>query len=48
MKHNDKMESLKDWEDTTKNQEFTYPMWFKDRLKARFFFKFFYECYIVA
>ena len=31
MKHNDKMESLKDWEDTTKNQEFKYPMWFKHK-----------------
>ena len=34
MKHNDKMENLKEWEDTTKNQEFTYPMWFKDRLNG--------------
>ena len=31
MKHNDKMESLKEWEDTTKNQEFTYPMWFRSK-----------------
>ena len=31
MKHNDKMEILKWWEDTTKNQEFTYPMWFKSK-----------------
>ena len=31
MKHNEKMESLKDWEDTTKNQEFKYPMWFKSK-----------------
>ena len=31
MKHNDKMENLKDWEDTTKNQEFKYPMWFKNK-----------------
>lgn len=34
MKHNDKMENLKEWENTTKNQEFTYPMWFKDRLNG--------------
>ena len=31
MKHNEKLESLKEWEDTTKNQEFTYPMWFKHK-----------------
>ena len=31
MKHNDKMENLKDWEDTTKNQDFKYPMWFKNK-----------------
>ena len=31
MKHNDKMENLKEWNDTTKNQEFTYPMWFKHK-----------------
>ena len=28
MKHNDKMESLKELEDTAVKQEFTYPMWF--------------------
>ena len=34
MKHNEKMESLKDWEDTAKNQEFKYPMWFKHKDKG--------------
>ena len=34
MKHNEKMENLKEWNDTTKNQEFKYPVWFKDRLKG--------------
>ncbi len=31
MKHNDKMESLKEWNDTEVNQEFKYPMWFKNK-----------------
>ena len=31
MKHNDKMESLKEWEDTAVKQEFKYPMWFKSK-----------------
>lgn len=31
MKHNDKMESLKEWEDTTVNKDFKYPMWFKSK-----------------
>ena len=31
MKHNDKMESLKEWNDTAVNQEFTYPMWFRSK-----------------
>ena len=31
MKHNDKMEKLKEWEDTAKNKEFKYPMWFKNK-----------------
>ena len=34
MKNNEKMENIKEWNDTTKNQEFTYPMWFKDRLNG--------------
>lgn len=29
MKYQDKMEIIKEWEDTAENQEFTYPMWFK-------------------
>lgn len=29
MKYQDKMETLKEWEDTAENQEFKYPMWFK-------------------
>ena len=33
MKHNDKMESLKDLEDTATKQEFKYPMWFKSKNK---------------
>ena len=31
MKHNEKMENLKEWEDTAAKQEFTYPMWFKSK-----------------
>ncbi len=31
MKHNDKMENLKEWEDTTVNKDFKYPMWFKSK-----------------
>lgn len=31
MKHNDKMENLKEREDTAAKQEFTYPMWFKNK-----------------
>ena len=31
MKHNNKMESLKDCEDTAVKQEFKYPMWFKNK-----------------
>ena len=34
MKYNEKIESIKEWEDTAAKQEFTYPMWFKDRLKG--------------
>ena len=31
MKHNEKMENLKEWENTAVNQEFTYPMWFQNK-----------------
>ena len=31
MKYQDKIESVKEWEDTAENQEFTYPMWFKSK-----------------
>ena len=34
MKHNEKMENIKEWSDTTENQELKYPVWFKDRLKG--------------
>ena len=31
MKHNEKMENLKEWNDIAVNQELTYPMWFKSK-----------------
>jgi hypothetical protein len=31
MKYNEKIENIKEWEDTTVKQEFTYPMWFKNK-----------------
>ena len=31
MKHNEKMENLKEWNDTAGNREFTYPMWFRNK-----------------
>ena len=31
MKHNEKLETLKEWNDATVNKEFTYPMWFTNR-----------------
>ena len=34
MKYNEKIENIKEWEDTAAKQEFTYPMWFKDRLNG--------------
>ena len=31
MKHKDKTEQLKEWEDTDEKQEFKYPMWFRNK-----------------
>ena len=31
MKYNEKIESIKEWEDTAAKQEFTYPMWFESK-----------------
>ena len=31
MKHNDKMENLKEWEDTAEKKSFKYPMWFESK-----------------
>ena len=31
MKYNEKIENIKEWEDTAAKQEFTYPMWFKSK-----------------
>ena len=32
MKYNEKIENIKEWEDTAAKQEFTYPMWFKSKM----------------
>ena len=31
MKYNEKIENIKEWEDTAAKQEFTYPMWFQNK-----------------